>query len=101
MQNADLLLLAAMPFLGFFLGICYFRGLWSTVCTLAREKSSAGRMAASFLIRISLLMIAFYLLMAHDWQRLIALTIGFWLARLLMIRRYGQTGTQKIRGPAA
>ncbi|MFZ5764512.1 MAG: ATP synthase subunit I [Thermodesulfobacteriota bacterium] len=100
MQNADLLLLATMPFLGFFLGICYFRGLWSTVRTLAGEKRFAGRMAASFLIRIFLLMVAFYLLMGHDWQRLIALTIGFWLARLLMIRRYGQIETQKFHGPA-
>jgi len=89
-QIVDWLILTAMPFAGFILGLAYFKGLWATLNRLPEATGFGGRILASFMIRLGLLVLAFYLLMANDWKRLVALTIGFWIARLVMIRRYGR-----------
>ncbi|MFH1217007.1 MAG: ATP synthase subunit I [Pseudomonadota bacterium] len=89
MHTADWFILSAMLPLGFLLGVFYFKGLWTTLNRLPTATGFGGRMIASFMIRLCLLILSFYLLMGNDWKRLIALTIGFWFSRLVMIRRYG------------
>lgn len=84
-----LFIMAAMLFVGFAAGILYFQGLWLTVKRVAGGSSSGGKLVGSFIFRLALLMAVFYFFMHHDWQRLIALSIGFWLARFIMVRRLG------------
>jgi F1F0 ATPase subunit 2 len=85
-----LIILAEMLFIGFAVGILYFQGLWLTVNRLVGDgKSFGGKMLISFIIRFSVLMVVFYYFMHNDWQRVIALATGFWIARFIMIRRLG------------
>lgn len=79
---------------GFALGVLYFLGLWLTLRDLPLKKRLGVKLVLSFFVRAALLAAAFYYLMGHDWRRMVALVAGFWLARLMMIRRV-KTNLQK------
>lgn len=72
---------------GFALGVLYFLGLWLTLRDLPAKKHLRFKIVLSFFVRAGLLAAAFFYLMGHNWQRMVALIMGFWLARLVMIRR--------------
>ncbi len=77
----------ALVFLsGVILGGLYFGGLWLTVRKLPQTHRPAQLFLLSFLLRTSLVLAGFYLLMAASWQRLLAALLGFILARMIMTR---------------
>ncbi|MBI5559316.1 MAG: ATP synthase subunit I [Deltaproteobacteria bacterium] len=93
MANERIILLAGMLLIGFAVGLVYFQGLWLTLNKSLGKNHFGGKLLVSFVLRMGLVMTVFYIFMRDDWQRLIAMTIGFLIARQVMIRR--------MRAPAA
>lgn len=86
-MHDDALQLGVLVLAGAGIGLVFFSGLWFTVQGIVRKKQAGLILALSFTLRMGLVGISFYLLMGHDWQRLVALAMGFTLARVVMIRR--------------
>ena len=78
------------------LGIFYFGGLWLTVRQLATTEQPLLWLGLSFLGRLGLTLAGFYLVADGHWQRLLLTIAGFFLARLLLVRRLGQLKQQRI-----
>ena len=72
---------------GVALGAFYFHGLKLTIDRINVKGRFRMLLAVSFFVRLIVVGAAFYWLMQHDWQRLIALTCGFLLARTVLLRR--------------
>lgn len=90
-----LMILGLMAVAGFGVGVAYFYGLWLTINRLPVQRRWGFLMVVSFLGRMSLVAVVFYLLMADDWRRLMALFAGFMLARFVMLRRMGPAPAEK------
>ena len=67
--------------LGLGLGTIYFGGLWLTVRRLNLIQSYPMLMSLSFLVRLSLVLVGFYLIMAGSLQRLAITFVGFMIVR--------------------
>jgi F1F0 ATPase subunit 2 len=71
---------------GILLGVIFFGGLWWTV----REGMSSRRpgiwFLGSLIVRMSVVMLGFFLVGQGDWKRLVACLVGFILARIAVIR---------------
>jgi F1F0 ATPase subunit 2 len=84
MAMIELLPLAAACAAGLLLGAGFFGGLWWTV----RRGVSAERPALWFLgsvvLRMSIVLVGFYLVSSGDWKRLLACLLGFVIARSLV-----------------
>lgn len=93
----DILTLVGLGIVGFVTGALYFQGLWWTLRGLKPEGAWTSRFVASFIFRASLVVAVFYLLMGNDWRRIFALTLGFLVARFLMIRRIKRLPTAEIQ----
>lgn len=78
--------LAAAAVLGLMLGGGYFGALWWTIRRLPGASRPGFWLAGSFMVRISLAMGGFYLLLLQGVARLAAAMIGFLLARFLWLR---------------
>jgi len=74
------------------LGILYFGGLWGTVKRLPHVRFPSLLSVGSYLARIGMLMLGFYLVMDQRWMPLLVCLVGFLMARFWMVRRLGQTG---------
>ncbi len=74
---------------GLAVGLFYFGGLWLTVQRLSQARHPGVLAAASMLVRTGLTLLAFYLIMAGRWERLLACLVGFFLMRLVLVRRLG------------
>lgn len=85
MSGALVLLLAMAA--GFGLGLFYFGGLWLTVRQLERTSNAALLFGASLLLRLSLTVLGFYLVMGGEWQRALACLAGFIIARRFLSAR--------------
>jgi F1F0 ATPase subunit 2 len=72
---------------GVILGVLYFGGLWLTVQRLAGARHPALLAAASFLVRVLGLSGAVLLVTDGQIERLIALLVGFFLARQVLLLR--------------
>ena len=71
---------------GFLLGLLFFGGLaWTT-----RNGLSSGNpvpwFLASWILRISIVLVGFYVVGGGQWQRLLICLSGFILARMLVVR---------------
>lgn len=77
----------AMVSAGAIIGVLYFGGLWLTLNKLTRAKSWGLWLGVSFMMRATMAMAGFWFLGAGDWQRLLALTIGFTIVRFLLVKR--------------
>ena len=96
MEMEGYLMLAVMALCGGILGWLYFWGLLKTMEWVTREKSRVNLvMLASFLGRAGLLMAAFFVLGGSDWRRLVALVLGFLVARGIMVRRLKPPATDR------
>jgi len=84
MAMIEFLPLAAACAAGLLLGAGFFGGLWWTV----RRGMSAERPALWFLgsvvLRMSIVLVGFYLVSSGDWKRLLACLLGFVIARFLV-----------------
>ncbi len=77
------------------LGFFYFGGLWLTVRQLAKRDQPLLLMAISFIGRLALTLLGFYLVAGGHWERLLIAIGGFFLARLLLVKRLGNIKQQR------
>jgi F1F0 ATPase subunit 2 len=73
---------------GMGLGVFYFGSLWLTVQELSTTQRPFLLLASSFLGRLGLTMVGFYLVMGSHWEALLAAVLGFMLTRSLLIQRW-------------
>ena len=82
-----LLSLSGVLLAGIGLGLFYFGGLWLTVQRLPESRFPALLMFGSFLVRMSLTLCGFFIVMHDSWKRLAVCAIGLLLTRMLVVRR--------------
>jgi F1F0 ATPase subunit 2 len=92
MNHALALVLALMA--GLALGLWYFGGLWLTVQRLPGARNPGFLSLVSLIIRLSLTLAGFYLVMAGRWERLLVCLAGFLLMRTVLVRRLGPVSSQ-------
>lgn len=73
--------------IGIALGVFYFGGLWLTVRSVTKVQRPAMLVFGSFLGRMGIVLLGFYLVMNGRWERMVAVMAGFLLARMLLMRR--------------
>jgi len=79
-----------LPFMaGTGLGTLYFTGLWFTVRNLPDSGRPLALIFWSFLVRASIAVTGFYVVMNGRWEQLAAALLGFLLMRGVLIRRLG------------
>ncbi len=74
---------------GMLLGLSYFGGLWFTIRRLPTTGSPLILVMSSFLIRMSVSLLGFYLVMDHHWERLLVCLVGFVVIRSILVQRWG------------
>lgn len=77
------------------LGFIFFWGLWKTVQSMSRVKRPFLWMFASFLVRLSIVLMGFYVIMQIQWQLMAVALMGFIFARFGVIR-YTMRETESI-----
>jgi F1F0 ATPase subunit 2 len=92
-------ILAALT-MGVLLGAFYFGGLWMTVRRLAISRQPALLLFASFVVRMSVVLIGFYTVSGGRWQPIVACLVGFLIARMLLVRRLGDLALL-AKGPSS
>lgn len=70
---------------GALLGVLFFGGLWFTVKKSVNAKVPAFWILSSFLLRISITMVGFYVIGADSWQHLLGCLLGFMAARFAVL----------------
>jgi F1F0 ATPase subunit 2 len=70
---------------GCILGVLFFGGLWLTVKKAVNAKMPAVLILSSFFLRISIIMIGFYVVGADNWQHLLGCLLGFIAARFAVL----------------
>ncbi|MEO6949000.1 MAG: ATP synthase subunit I [Ginsengibacter sp.] len=70
---------------GMLLGVIFFGGLWLTVKKIIKSKTPALLMLSSFIFRIVIVLVGFYIIGLGDWKKLIICLIGFIIARFVVI----------------
>ncbi len=74
---------------GAVLGVVYFGGLWMTLRLLQQVRSPALLVFGSFLARSLVVVAGFLVVAGPHWQRLVAILVGFLVARLILTRVWG------------
>ena len=85
MMNLPILL--GMVCAGVIIGLLYFGGLWLTLNKLTGAKRWIFWLGASFLVRSTMTVAAFWFLAAGDWRRILALVTGFTIVRFFSVKR--------------
>ena len=81
--NDDLILAGALV-AGLFLGGIFFGGLWWTVQKGVSSEQPVIWFFISLMLRMSIVLVGFYLVGHGQWQRLIACLLGFICARFIV-----------------
>ncbi|MFA5668334.1 MAG: ATP synthase subunit I [Balneolaceae bacterium] len=68
------------------LGVIFFGGLWYTVRLGLRSKQSALIFTASLILRMAIVLVGFYYIGADNWQKMLAVLVGFLIARIIITR---------------
>ncbi len=71
---------------GGLLGLLFFGGLWWTLRRAFMSPRPALWVGGSLLIRILSVAAGFVIVAAGDWRRLLACLLGFWAARVVVVR---------------
>ncbi|MFO7984466.1 MAG: ATP synthase subunit I [Desulfatiglandaceae bacterium] len=87
MHNISIPALAGALAMGIGIGIFYFVGLWWTVQRVSRVAFPGRWVLGSFAVRAGVSMAAFYVIMGDDWRKLMAGLVGFFLIRVVSVRR--------------
>ena len=82
----DIVTMIAVLLAGLLLGCFFFGGLLWTVGRGLSAKYPALWFLGSFLIRIAVVLTAFYFLSNGRWEQLIVCAAGFFIARIIIIR---------------
>jgi len=69
------------------LGCIFFGGLWYTVRQGLKARQPALWFLVSLLVRMSVVLVGFYLVGHSDWRRLAACLAGFVIARFVVVRQ--------------
>lgn len=81
----DIGTMTALLLVGFLLGGFFFGGLLLTVKRGLTAKSPAIWFMGSWVVRIAVVMGAFYLVSAGQWERILVCFVGFFIARFVVI----------------
>jgi len=84
MSNVVPLLAAVLA--GATLGALFFGGLWWTVRKGLASDRPALWFFGSTLLRTGLVLAGFYFLSSGDWRKLVACLVGFFIARIVVMR---------------
>ena len=76
--------------MGLLIGLFYFYTLWLTVRDLAGRQRKVWWLVVSFIFRMSVALIGFYLVMDGRWERLLACLAGFIVMRVFFSRQIGK-----------
>jgi len=79
--------LVAVFLTGAALGLFYFGGLWLTIRRIPNVQQPGMLLLVSYVVRIAVVMLAFFFVMAGEWERIIACLAGFLVMRTCMIHR--------------
>jgi len=71
---------------GMGISVFYLGGLWLTARQIPRSDNPHLLMVVSFVGRIGLTVLAFFLVANGQWQRLLACFLGFFLLRAVLMR---------------
>lgn len=69
---------------GIVIGILFFGGLWWTTRKAVTSKKPAILFALSFIVRLSITILLFYVLSAGHWEELLICFAGFLVGRLIV-----------------
>ena len=73
---------------GVILGAVYFSALWLTLARMGSSPHPYRLLAASLVLRLGIMLAAFYFIMGEGhWERLAAALLGFLAARAVALRR--------------
>ncbi len=75
---------------GVLLGAFYYGGLWITVRRLSVARVPALVLFISFVVRVAIVLLGFYLVSGGRWERIVACLFGVLIARVLSIRLLGE-----------
>lgn len=81
---------------GVILGVFFFGGLWKTVNLIEDIKRPMLWMAGSFIIRSAVVMIGLYVLLQMHWLNMAVALIGFFMTRIILVRKYREAPELKI-----
>jgi F1F0 ATPase subunit 2 len=95
----SILVLAAAGLAGFLLGLGFFGGLWWTVRRIPVSRHPGVLIMISLLLRMSVVLACFYLILQLHWQALLAALVGFTLARIGLKQRLGRHGDPASADP--
>lgn len=95
MDFNTIFILILMFMAGLALGAFYFISLWQTLRRLAQTESRARLLATSFVVRLAIILTAFFLLMNGHWERLAVVMIGFVVMRKILTYRLGPQKTME------
>lgn len=73
---------------GIALGILNYVGLWFTIQKMPIVRHPTLLSMMSFLLRMGIMLIIFYLVMDRSWERLIICLLGFIAVRSFFVRRF-------------
>ena len=76
---------------GIALGAFFSLNLWSSVQRMTDDKTPWYILYGSFMLRISVVLLGFYIVMDAHWERMIAAMAGFVLMREILVRRLGKS----------
>ncbi len=79
---------------GILLGLFYFGGLWLTVQKITAITYPYLLVLLSFIIRVAVVLVGFFLLLRADWRYLLAALAGFIVARTLLAYKLKTNGQQ-------
>jgi len=82
-MNENLILVAAL-IAGIALGIIFFGGLWWTVQKGVTSEQPALWFLGSFILRMSIVLVGFYLVGHGQWKQMMACLLGWIIARLIV-----------------
>ena len=88
MAEAPYLILAFIT--GMALGAFFSLNLWVSVRRMADEHTPWYIVYGNFMLRMGVVVIGFYLVMAGHWERMLAALLGFVLMREILVRRLGR-----------
>jgi F1F0 ATPase subunit 2 len=98
MSDMPHLILAFAVGLG--LGIFFSLHLWRSVQRMTEPAGLTVASALGFLLRVTVVVAGFALVMGGRWERLLAALLGFVLAREVMVRTLGRKPRGEAGSPA-
>ena len=101
--------LIAATLFGMLLGCLFFMCLWQTLVRLPNAQHPVALWLGSLTIRFGLVIIAIYLVLminlggnggnTEGWQLVLALILGFTIARIYLSKKYAQLNTPNRASP--